>query len=308
MARAVVYDEIGGPEVLRLAEQIDEPPGEGRVVVRVRAAGINPYDIKVRSGFILSKAPFPRRLGADLAGTVEQVGNGAVYWDGTPVAVGDEVLGSGAGSFAERVTTSAANLVRRPAALPLEVAGSLRVPGQTAVSCLRTVPVGPGDTVLVGGATGSVGMLVCQLAVEAGATVLGTAEARNHDFVRSLGVEPVSYGVGLAERLAKRVDGGGEITAVIDCHGREALDAGVALGIPRERIVAIAGYGAVEELGILNVERESRTAENLAGLAEAVAEERLLLPVVQTFPLDEVVAAFKAAEKQHAPGKIVVMP
>lgn len=304
MARAAVYDEVGGPEVLRLAEVPDDPPGPGGVAVRVRAAGLNPYDGKVRSGFIPSRAGFPRRIGSDVAGTVEAVGEGATYWDGVPVEVGDEVLGSGSGTVAERALASAANLARRPPSVPVEVAGSLNVSGLTAVSCLRTVPLAAGDTVLVGGASGAVGLVVCQLAVEAGARVIGTAAERNHDVVRGLGAEPVRYGEGLAERVAAL----GEVTAVIDCHGREALDVGVQLGVARDRMVAIAAYAALEELGVLNVEREARTAENLAGLVEALAAGRLVHPVAATFPLEEVVAAFTALEGRHAPGKIVILP
>lgn len=304
MSRAAVYDQTGGPEVLRLAEVPDPEPDPGQAVVVVRAAGLNPFDAKVRGGFIPSKASFPRRIGSDLAGTVEAVGEGATYWDGTPVAVGDEVLGSGAGAVAERAVASTANLVRRPSAVPAEVAGGLKVPGLTAVSCLRTVPVGDGDTVLVGGASGAVGLVVCQLAAEAGARVLGTAAPRNHELVRSLGAEPIEYGEGLSERVSSH----GAVTAVIDCHGREAVDAGVELGVPRDRMVAIAGYDAVEELGILDVERGARTSENLARLVDAIAEGRLVFPVAATFSLDEVVDAFTAVEGRHAPGKIVVLP
>lgn len=304
MTRAAVYDETGGPDVLRVTEVPDPEPGPGQVAVRVHAAGLNPYDAKVRSGAIPSSEPFPRRIGADLAGTVAAVGRGASYWDGTPVRVGDEVLGSGAGSVAECAIASAANLTRRPPEVPVEIAGSLNVPGLTAVSCLRTVPVGPGDVVLVGGASGSVGLVVCQLAIEAGARVIGTAAPRNHEFVRSLGAEPVEYGEGLTERIGPL----GKVTAVIDCHGREALDAGAQVGVAGNRIVAIAGGDAVQELGILAVEREARTSENLAGLVEAIADGRLVFPVAQTFALDEVVAAFATVEGRHAPGKIVVLP
>ncbi|GLI26587.1 NADPH:quinone reductase [Agromyces rhizosphaerae] len=304
MSRAAGYDEVGGPGVLRVEEIADVDPGPGQVAVRVRAAGVNPYDAKVRTGFLTSDAPFPRRIGGEFAGTVEAVGDGADYPDGAPVAVGDEVLGGAPGAIAERVLAEASALVRRPDALPVAVAGGLRTAGLTAVSCLATVPVGAGDTVLVGGASGAVGLLVCQLAVDAGARVVGTAAPRNHDLLRSLGVEPVAYGDGLAGRVAAA----GGATAVIDCHGRGALDAGVALGVPVERMTAIAAYGALAELGVGIVERAARTPDNLARLAEGLAEGRFVLPVAATFPLDEVADAFAALETSHAPGKIVVLP
>ena len=304
MSRAALYDGIGNAGVLYVGEVADAAPGPGEVSVRIRAAGLNPFDAKVRSGFAPSIAPFPRRIGADLAGTVEAVGDGATYWDGSPVAVGDAVLGRGAGSIAERVVTLASDIIRRPDGVPVEVAGGLYVAGLTAVSCLATVPIGSDDTVLVGGAAGAVGLVVCQLAIATGATATGTASVRNHDFLRSLGVEPVEYG----ERMTERVASLGTITAVIDCHGRDALDAGVRLGVPVDRMVAIAAYDAIGELGVLNVERTARTASNLAKLADAVAARRLVYPVAATFALDDVVASSTALESSHAPGKIVVCP
>lgn len=304
MSKAAVYDTTGGPEVLHVSEVPDPAPGPGQVALRVRAAGLNPFDGKMRSGFIPSDAPFPRRIGSDVAGTVEAVGAGARYWDGTPVAVGDEVLGSASGSVAERAIAAAGNLTRRPADLPVEVAGGLNVAGLTAISLHATVAVGTGDTLLIGGATGGVGLVAAQLALTAGARVIGTAAPRNFDLLRSLGIEPVAYGEGLAERVAAL----GKITTVYDCHGREALDAGVALGVPVDRMVAIAAYAALDELGVKNVERAARTAENLAGLVERIAQGKLVLPVAATYPLAEVIAAFTALEGSHAPGKIVVLP
>lgn len=304
MTRAALYDTTGGPEVLYVGEVTDADPGPGEVIVRVRAAGLNPFDGKRRSGFIPSQAPFPRRIGGDVAGTVEAVGDGAVYFDGTPVAVGDEVLGRAGGAVAERVIVAASDLARRPAALPVEVAGALHVAGLTALSVLTTVPVGAGDLVLVGGAAGGVGLLAAQLARRTGARVIGTASERNHELLRSLGIEPVAYGEGLAARVSIL----GTLTAVYDCHGRDALDAGVELGVPVDRMVAIAAYAAIDELGVHDVERAARTAANLSALAEQVAAGEIVLPVAATYPLDDVAAAFAALEGAHAPGKIVVTP
>ncbi len=304
MSRVALYDRTGGPEVLYIGEVADPQPGPGHVLLRVGAAGLNPFDSKLRGGFIPSDAPFPRRIGGDVAGTVEAVGDGARYADGTPIAVGDEVLGHANGSVAERVVASASELARRPEQLPVEVAGGLWVAGLTAVSCLVTVPVGAGDTALIGGAAGGVGFVAAQLAVAAGARVIGTASERNHELLRSVGVEPVTYGDGLADRVAAL----GQITAVVDTHGRDALDAGVRLGVPVERMVAIAAYDAVGELGVHNAERAARTPVNLAKLADDIAAGRLVFPVAATYPLDEVVAAFAAVDASHAPGKIVVVP
>lgn len=303
MFRAALHDHTGAPDALYVGEVPDAAPGAGEVVLRVGAAGLNPFDGKLLSGFIPSDAPFPRRVASDVAGTVTAVGGDAAYWDGTHVAVGDEVLGRARGAAADYAVAVASDLARRPSGLPVDVAGGLNMAGLTAVSVLATLPVGPGDIVLVGGAAGAVGFVAAQLAVAAGARVIGTASERNHELLRSVEVEPVAYGAGLAEQL---VDAG--ITAVYDCHGRDTLDAGVVLGVPVDRMVAIAAYAALDELGVRNVEREARTARNLAGLAEKIADGRLRLPVAATFPLDEIVAAFTELESAHAAGKVIVTP
>lgn len=304
MSRAALYETTGGPEVLVVGQVDDPEPREGEVLVRVHAAGLNPIDSKIRSGFVPNDAPFPRRVGSDLAGTVVATGPDAAYWDGTPVTVGDEVLGRGVGAVAETALAAAAELVRRPDAVPVDEAGGLWIAALTALSCVTTVPVGTDDTVLVGGAAGGVGLVAAQLAAASGARVIGTAAERNHDLLRRLGVEPVTYGDGLAARVAEL----GQVTAVIDCHGRDALDAGVELGVPVDRMVAIAAYGALAEIGAHNVERSARTAANLARLVDEIAAGRLVLPVAATYPLDDVVAAFEALDGPHPAGKIVVLP
>lgn len=304
MSSAALYDVVGGPEVLYIGDVPDQGPGPGKVTVRVRAAGLNPFDAKVRSGAIPMTAPFPRRIGGDLAGTVDAVGAGAAYSDGAPIRVGDEVLGRAAGAVAERVVAAASALARRPAALPVEVAGSLYVAGLTAVALLDAVPVGPGDTVLIGGAAGSVGLTAAQHAVAAGARVIGTASQRNHDLLRSVGARPVTYGSGLAERVAAL----GSVTAVYDCHGRDALDAGIALGVAPERMAAIAAGDAADELGARVPGREARTAAALAALAERVASGEIIVPVAATYPLGQVAAAFTAMETGRVTGKVVIVP
>lgn len=305
MSRAARYDSPGGPEVLYLAEAPAVDPAPGKVAVRVAAAGLNPYDAKVRSGLIPSSASFPRRIGGDLAGTVEAVGDGALFWDGTPIRVGDEVLGRAPGAIAERAIAAASSLTRRPTELPVELAGSLHTAGLTAVSVLTTVPVGEGDVVLVGGAAGAVGLIAAQLARRAGARVIGTASERGHSLLRSLGIEPVAYG----DDLAARVAAVGAVTAVFDCHGRDALDAGVALGVAPDRMVGIAASDdTLAQLGARPVEHAARTAANLAALADDLADGELVLPVAATYPLDAVVEAFRALDAPHPPGKVVVLP
>lgn len=304
MTRAALYDTIGDPGVLYVGEILDPPPGRGEVAVRVQAAGLNPMDTMTRRGLVPSDAPFPRRVGLDVAGSVEAVGEGAVYWDGTAAVIGDEVLGRAVGAVSSRVIVPVSGLTRRPDGLSIEQAAGLNIAGLTALSCLATVPLDDTDVVLIGGAAGAVGFLTAQLAAQRGARVIGSASAADADLLHGIGIEHVLYGADLATRVAAI----GEPTAVIDCHGRDALDTGVVLGVPVDRMVAIADYQAVDELGVHAVERDARTASNLAQLADALAAGRLTLPIAGTFGLDEVADAFRALEGRHAPGKIVVVP
>ena len=304
--RAVRYDRVGGPEVLHVAQVPAPSADRGEAVVAVRAVGLNPFDAKVRAGMVPSAAPFPRGLGGDLAGSVTEVGVGATYGDGAPIAVGDEVLGWGASTLQERVAVTASQLVRKPVAVPFVVAGSLSTPGQTAVASLRTVEVGPGDTVLVGAAAGSVGFVYAQLAMHAGARVIGTASLANHERLRAVGVVPVEYGPGLAQRVRALAPEG--VTAAQDNVGRETIDAALALEVAAERINTIVDYAAVEEFGVRTPGRYERNADVLADLVRRVAEGDLALPIQQEFTLDEVAAAFTLLEGRHLSGKVVVVP
>lgn len=304
MTLVAQYHRLGGPQVLTVEEVPEQVPGPGQVLVWILAAGLNPFDEKVMSGMIPSEKPFPRRVGSDMAGTVEAVGPDATYWDGTAVQVGDAVMGRAAGSLAQTAIANSSSIIPIPEGLPTDVAGGLDIAGLTALSCLVTVPVGPGDTLLVNGATGAVGLLVCQLAIAGGATVIGSASPRNHAYLESIGVIPVGYG----PKMEEAVRAAGHVTAVIDCHGRAGLDLGVTLGVPAERMTAIAGYDALSELGIQNVDRTARTAKNLSALADRVANGEISLPVAARYPLDQVADAFRALGASHAPGKIIVEP
>lgn len=306
MSRAVVYNAFGSPEVLEQAEVPDVTPTGNEVAVRVRAAGLNPFDFKVRSGLIPMVPPiFPKGIGSDVAGIVEEVGPDARYADGTEVTVGDEVMGwSDEGAIRERTITLATNLCRKPAGLDWAVAGSLTVAGLTARACIDLMQLSTDDVVLVSAAAGSVGLLFCQLARRAGANVIGTASPSNHEFLRSLGVTPVEYGPGLVDRVQAIA----HPTWMQDCQGRESIDAGLKLGIPADHICSIVDHAAVAELGLASPGRYERSSATLAHLAELLATGKLVLPVAQTFPLDEVREAFRQLETRHISGKLVILP
>jgi NADPH:quinone reductase-like Zn-dependent oxidoreductase len=308
MPRAVLQCTVGASEALRVEEIGTPEPGPGDIVLRVRAAAINPFDAKVLSGRIpVPDLSLPRGVGSDVAGVVTDVGSGAAHLDGTPMMVGDEVLGfTGFGSLREELCLPAADVVRRPPALPWEVAGGLATAGLAALRAWEMLGLGPDDTVLVSAASGAVGLVLTQLAVACGAVVVGTASQAKHDYLCSLGALPVTYGDGLIERVRAVVEH--PVTAVADNEGRATIEAGLALGVPAARIVTLVDHAAVDELGLGGVGRYQRTAADLARLVELVVTGVVSLPVARTFGLDEVAEAFTVLGESHEPGKLVVVP
>lgn len=299
MSRAVRYSEFGPASVLHV-EEVDEPvAGPGAVRVAVRSAGLNPADYKVRGGGHHGPAvSLPSGIGRELAGVVDALGEGV-----SAFAVGDEVFGTTvSGGIAEFAVTDAANLARRPAGLDWTTAGGLALAGCTAHDSVASQHLTADDTVLVSAAAGGVGVLVCQLALLAGATVIGTAGPANHGFLRGLGVVPVDYGPGLVERVRDAAPRG--VTVVFDHHGAETIEAGIALGVARERINTIATDPA--EFGVVRVGRGPANSATLEHLARLVVAGTLVVPIHAVYPLDEVVAAFEELEAGHARGKIVI--
>jgi NADPH2:quinone reductase len=202
MTSAVVATAFGGPEVLSLIEVPLSAPGPGEVQIEVRAAGANPVDYK-SYGATSDRDPskLPMRLGYEASGVVLAVGDDA-HGPARPVRVGDAVIAYPApGAYATEVVTKAANVLPKPTELSFEQAGGLLLTGITAYQTLHVANVVAGETVLVHGAAGGVGSMVVQLAVAAGAHVIGTASEPSHAYLRELGAGPVSYGSGLAERI-----------------------------------------------------------------------------------------------------------
>ncbi len=304
-SKAVRFDEYGGIGVLKVVEVALPEPGEGEVLVEVKAAGINPGEAKIRTGWLHDRWPatFPSGQGSDLAGVVAALGPGV-----TGFAVGDEVLGftNRRASHARFVAARADELTRKPANVSWEVAGSLFVAGTTAYAAVRAVGPKPGDTVAVSGAAGGVGSLVVQLARRAGAEVIGIAGPANHDWLAAHGVKPIAYGEGLAERLREIT---GRIYAFIDTHGDGYVKLALDLGVDRQRVNTIIDFAAVDEYGVkAEGNGAAATIEVVAELAELVARGELEVTIAATFPLDEVRAAFELLEQGHARGKIVLLP
>ncbi|MER7008575.1 NADP-dependent oxidoreductase [Dactylosporangium sp. NPDC000555] len=301
--KAVRFDEYGGIDVLHVADVPVPEPGQGRVLVEVKAASINPGEAKIRNGSLRAIWPttFPSGEGTDLAGTVTKIGPGV-----EGIAPGDEVIGftDERASHAEYVVVPAENLTAKPANVSWEVGGSLGVAGSTAYATVRAVAVRPGDTVAVTGAAGGVGSMAVQLARRAGAEVIGIAGPDNRGWLTEHAVTPVAYGAGLAGKLRET-----PIDAFIDTHGDGYVQMAVELGVAPERIDTIIDFPAVEEYGV-KAEGGS-TAMNAAVLAELAAlasSGDLDVPIAAVFPLDDVHAAFEQLEQGHTRGKIVLRP
>jgi NADPH:quinone reductase-like Zn-dependent oxidoreductase len=298
--RAVEYREHGDSSVLTLGERTAPEPGPGQVRLAVRAAGVNPFDWKVRRGLFGPSMPgsFPAVPGSDVAGVVDAVGP-----EVTEFAVGDEVLGAASGSYAEMALASARNLVAKPATLSWADAAALNTGVTTAYRALALLDLSEGETLLVNGAAGTVGSVAAQIGLGRGLTVIGTASESNHEYLRSLGVVPVLYGDGLVDRVRAI----GKVDAALDASGRGALPALIELTGGADRVITIAD-GQAGELGV-RFSSGSADEQVPGALAEGVAlaaAGRLTLPVT-TYPLAEAAKAQDESEAGHVRGKLVLL-
>jgi NADPH2:quinone reductase len=297
------YGSIGELYVTEV-EIADPPPGE--VVVAVRAAGVNPGEASIRKGLLHATYPatFPSGEGSDLAGVVTEVGDGVKSF-----APGDEVVGwtDRRASHAEYVTVPEDHLVPKPDNLPWPVAGSLFVIATTAYAAVRAVGAGAGDTVVVSAAAGGVGSFTVQLLGVKGATVIGIASEANHEWLRSVGVTPVAYGDGLADRI--RVIATDGVDAFIDTFGEEYVRLAVALGVKPDRIDTIIARDAAAEIGAkAEGSGAAASVEVLGEMAGLVASGRITVPIAATYSLDQVRDAYEQVEKRHTRGKVVLVP
>ncbi|MER6812883.1 NADP-dependent oxidoreductase [Spirillospora sp. NPDC000708] len=300
--RAVIFAEYGDPSVLEVVETERPEPGPGQVRVAVRAAGVNPIDVKLRSGSMAGGKPLaaPRRLGFEVSGVVDAVGDGVA-----DAAVGDAVAGwPVGGGYAEYALLSV--YAAKPDALTWEQAAALPVAGEAAVRSLRALKTRRGETLLINGASGAVGALATQIAVADGLTVVGTAGAANLDRVRALGATATTYGPGLADRVRELAPQG--VDAVLDAAGHGALPDAIALRGGVDRVVTIADPAAFD-LGVpfLSGGPEDQTAEVLRTLLEAAAQGRITPPATRGMALDQAAQAHEQVEKGGA-GKIVLIP
>jgi NADPH:quinone reductase-like Zn-dependent oxidoreductase len=305
MPKAVRFDEYGGTDVLHVAEVPRPAAGPGKVLVQVKAAGINPGEAKVREGLLAARWPatFPSGQGSDLAGIVAETGDGV-----TGFSTGDEVIGwtDDRASQAEYVLAEAGKLVAKPAGVSWAVAGALPVAGFTAYAAVRAVALAPGDTLIVSGAAGGVGSIAVQLARRAGATVIGLASPANHEWLASHGVIPLAYGDGVADRIRQAAD---KVDAFIDTYGGDYVQLALELGVAPFRVDTIVSFDAVQRYGVkAEGNAAGASTEVLAELAGLIAAGQLEIPVAATYPLDQAREAYQRLAQGHLRGKIVLLP
>ena len=295
---AVLIHETGGPDVLRF-EEVERPePGEGEVLIEVRAASVNPIDWKIRRG--LRETQLPAVLGNDVSGVVE-----LSRVDG--LAEGDEVFGvASSGGYAEFATVPATLIAKKPAGMSHVQAAALPVSGLTAWQALfDRGGLQAGMTALVAGGAGGVGHLAVQFAKHAGARVIATGSSRNRDFVLGLGAdEYIDY---TSQDVGEAVSGvdvafdtvGGETTESLVPTLREGGVLVTIANAPPEQ--AAAARGARAELLVM-----SASSEQLELIAGLVADGTVRVEIAQTFPLSEARQAHVLSEAGHTRGKIVL--
>lgn len=305
--KAVFYEAFGGPDVLQYGELPDPHIGPDSLVVEVRAAGINPVDYKIRQGYLagLIDATFPIVPGWDVSGVVVAVG-----LDTPEYQVGDEVLAYvrkdavGGGTLAELVSVPVRTAALKPSGVSFEDAAALPLTGLTALQTVRRAGVAAGQSVLVHAAAGGVGSFATQLAVLAGAHVVGTAGTTNFDYLRSLGAEPIAYGEGLVEQARALEPDGFDV--ILDYVGGAAMDSVPELLLPGGHVVSIADGRAAQYGGQTAWVRPDH--DDLAALAGLVADGKLSVNLAGVYELGRAADAYRELEGGHVRGKLVVRP
>jgi NADPH:quinone reductase-like Zn-dependent oxidoreductase len=303
--RAVVYNSYDAP--LEVVE-VEEPKiGPDWVKIAVKASSVNPVDWKIATGGLDGALDtyFPVVPGWDVSGVVEAVGPSV-----TRLAVGDEVFGYvrkdavQGGTYAEKVAAPIRTVAKKPANATFEEAAAIPLAGLTAFQALvHRLDVGAGDIVLVHAASGGVGSFAVQIATSLGARVLGTASEGNHDYLRALGAEPLTYGDGLVERVRELAPDG--VTAVLDLNGADLDTTPQVLAAGSEgRVASIIDVG-VKEMGGHYV-FVSPDADDLEELAELFDDGGLKVEIAATFALDDVQGAWDLSQEGHTRGKIVI--
>lgn len=295
---ALQYDGYGGADVLHVAQAPEPHAGPGQVRVKVRAVSVNPFDWKLRAGFMDGMVPltFPAITGTDAAGVVDEVGEGVVG-----ISVGDEVFGTGSETTAELAVLDLVAV--KPASLSFEEAAAMGLAVEAGARCLDILGLPTGATLLVDGAAGGAGSAMTQLAVARGLTVVGTAGPANQDYVRSLGALPTTYGEGLAQRVKQLVP---TVDGAVDVVGLGSVPELVAITGDPTRVVTLADFTAYAHGVHVADGSFPRAGYALGEAADLHGQGRFSMPIAASFPMADGAAAQQLSETGHVRGKIVI--
>jgi len=298
MSKAYAFTAYGGPEVETLVDLPRPTPGPGQLLVRVRAAGVNPSDWKRRAG-IFPGPPVTQPLvfGAEASGVVEE---GA----GDGFAVGDAVFGyPSSGGYAEYALFPVELTARKPEGVSFAVAATLPVAAATAYDGIDNLDLPKGSTVLITGVGGGVGVAAAQIALHRGFVVIGTAGAAKREFLTSLGVHAVTYGDGVADRIRAVAPDG--VDGIYDLVGGAALEAVAGLLRQPGKLVTATDPATAGRFGGAMIRRE-RGRRVLDEVARLTADGTLRAFITNTYPLDKAGDALREVESGHASGKVVI--
>ncbi|WP_442785712.1 NADP-dependent oxidoreductase [Actinacidiphila sp. DG2A-62] len=300
--KAAQFSEYGGPEVLKIVDLPDPHPGPGQVRIAVRAAGISGTDWKLRQGQLSFGAELPQTTGRDVAGVVDEVGEGV-----TDVAVGDRVFGisdDGAGAAELALLTFRAII---PPSLGFVGAAGLPIALETATRSLNQLGVTNGTTLFINGASGGIGSTAIQLAVARGARVIGAASAANQNYLRLLGAEPVTYGDGMTERVYALAPNG--VDVALDIAGSGVLPQLIDMAGGAQNVITLADFHGAKEHGVhfSNGFVDGHGFDSLATIGELIESGRFWLPVDRTFPLADIAEAHRVSESGRVRGRLVLL-
>lgn len=297
--RAAQFSRFGGPEVLEIVDLPDPHPGPGEIRVKVRAAGISAGDWKKRQGLLDQE--LPQTLGYEAAGIVDEIG------DGVPgVAIGDRVFGATPYGAAQAELAVLSFWAPIPCSLDYASSAAIPAAAETAARSLDQLDVTAGSTLLINGASGSVGSAAVQFAVERGARVIGTGSPGTHDALRSLGAEPVAYGAGMAERVRRLSPRG--VDLALDVAGSGVLPVLVELAGAAEHVITVADWPGARRTGVRFSRGDTgRATYALTEAARMAGAGRFSLQVGRTFPLTEVALAHRVGEAGGVRGKLVLL-
>jgi NADPH:quinone reductase-like Zn-dependent oxidoreductase len=304
MPKAVKFNEYGDLDVLELVD-VDMPKADNnQVVVRMKAAGINPGEDKIRDGSMHSMFPatFPSGEGTDLAGVITDIGPTV-----SKFKIGDEVAGytHERASHADYIVALEKNLTLKPESVSWEVAGSLFVAATTAYASVKAVGVKAGDKVIVSAAAGGVGSIAAQMAKLMNAEVYGIVGDHDRDWLDSLGITPISYEGDVKKNIQAVCP---EPDVFIDTVGHDYVKLAIEMGVDKQRINTVVDFAAAQEYGV-KAEGSAAAAsiDVIAELLQQIADNQIEVPIAKTFPLEDVKDAYKYLRDEHHRGKIVLI-